>query len=328
MRRVIPRFVAVVGLLWALCIPGIAAAEIDGPCTAAFNGVGVDRIDSLSSPLELDATDTLFFSGIDQTGTQEASVSLILGPITIDTGTTTYGPVEEEFAATIDLDDTSPYGVGLYRVRGTTDDCTANAWLRVTGRHPLATLTGLTAAGLAVGGLTGQITVILTRRRRSPAGAALGGLATGLGGALLGQQFGRMQISYVSLLLSMIIAAGLGFLIAWFTRRPDARGSWDTEDDARSRIHPRRRRDTADAPAAEATPTGADRPVSSDGGPYWCYVMAPVEVFDLNDHTKIVATLQPGTWYLAKRAISGWVHIVAGEGAEGWVAQASVHRQG
>ena len=65
-----------------------------------------------------------------------------------------------------------------------------------------------------------------------------------------------------------------------------------------------------------------------NGGPYWCYVMAPTDVFDLNDHTRVIANLQPGTWYLAKREASGWVHIVAREGAEGWVAQASVHRQG
>ena len=78
----------------------------------------------------------------------------------------------------------------------------------------------------------------------------------------------------------------------------------------------------------EDAETATERPVSADGGPYWCYVMAPVEVFDLNDHTRIVATLEPGTWYLAKRDVSGWVHIVAGEGAEGWVAQASVHKQG
>jgi hypothetical protein len=326
---VIPRFVAIAGCLWTLWVPGVAAAEIDGPCSAAFNGVDVDRIDSLSSPLELDATDTLVFSGIDPTGTLEASVSLVLGPISIDSSTTTYGPVEQEYAAALDLDDTSPYGVGLYRVRGTTDDCTVTAWLRVTGRHPLATLTGLTAAGLAVGGLTGQITAILTRRRRSPQGAALGGLATGLGGALLGQQFGRMQISYVSILLSMAIAAGLGFLIAWMMRRPDVRGSWGDEDDVRRQIHPRHSEETADAPRpAEEATTGADRPVSVDAGPYWCYVMAPVDAFDLNDHTRIIATLQPGTWYLAKREVSGWVHVVAGEGAEGWVAQGSVHRQG
>ncbi|NIS33349.1 MAG: hypothetical protein GWO04_26840, partial [Actinobacteria bacterium] len=55
------------------------------------------------------------------------SVSLILGPVTIDTGTTTYGPVQEDYAATLDLEDTSPYGVGLYQVKGTTDDCTVTA---------------------------------------------------------------------------------------------------------------------------------------------------------------------------------------------------------
>lgn len=320
------RFAVVGGLLWLLWAPGLAVAAVDGPCTATFNGVDVARIDSLSSPLELDATDTLVFAGVDQTGTQEVSVSLVLGPITIDTGDTAYGPVQEEYAATLDLEDTSPYGVGLYRITGSTDDCTANAWLRVTGRHPMATLTGLTAAGLAVGGLTGQITAIMSRRRLSPLGASIAGVATGLGAALLGQQFGRMQFSFVSLAIVVLITAGIGFLVAWLLRYPDERGSWRRQDEARRGLHRGRRDRSGVAETADATPTAG--PAAMNGGPYWCYVMAPVEVFDLNDHTRVIASLQPGTWYLAKRDVSGWVHVVAREGAEGWVAQSAVHRQG
>ena len=62
--------------------------------------------------------------------------------------------------------------------------------------------------------------------------------------------------------------------------------------------------------------------------PYWCYVMAATDVFDLIDHTTTVASLEPGNWYLAKRTLSGWVHVVADDGTEGWVAEGAVHRQG
>jgi hypothetical protein len=40
----------------------------------------------------------------------------------------------QEFSASLDIDDVSPYGVGLFRVRGTTDNCTAEAWARISGR--------------------------------------------------------------------------------------------------------------------------------------------------------------------------------------------------
>jgi len=56
--------------------------------------------------------------------------------------------------------------------------------------------------------------------------------------------------------------------------------------------------------------------------------MAPTDVFDLTDHTKTIAELEPGNWYLAKRTLSGWAHVVADEGIEGWVAQGAIHRQG
>ncbi len=63
-------------------------------------------------------------------------------------------------------------------------------------------------------------------------------------------------------------------------------------------------------------------------GPSWSYVLAPVDVFDLADHSRTVATLHPGTWYLAKRQVGSWVQVAVGEGVEGWVPAASIHRHG
>jgi SH3-like domain-containing protein len=57
-------------------------------------------------------------------------------------------------------------------------------------------------------------------------------------------------------------------------------------------------------------------------------VLASTDVYDLSDHTRTVATLEPGTWYLAKRVVGGWAHVVAGEGVEGWVGESAVNRHG
>ncbi len=98
-----------------------AYAQVTGNCSIDFNGIAVDRIDSLNSPLELDTSDTLILAGTDRSGTRSARVELIIGPVTVESNTTTYATSEQEFLATITLDDVSPYGIGLFRARGETD---------------------------------------------------------------------------------------------------------------------------------------------------------------------------------------------------------------
>lgn len=398
MGRRIRLAVAAAGLLWIGATPG-AAAGVDGPCTAFFNGVAVADIDDLTSPLLLQFDDVLVFQGTDDTGTTAASVEVILASITVDSASTDFGPVQNGFSVELELAEMSPYTVGLFRIRGITDNCTADAWVRVTGRFPFTTLAGITAGGLALGGLAGQLTSIATRRRWSPSAAGLSGIATGLGGALLGQQFGRLQLSYVSIGISIAVAALIGVIIALLLR-PRAASGWTTrrragpsekrrarrrapaEDEIPWRVMEAERigeiprtddahRARAGAVAAgEVTPTGpvsskesvaaadsvareeaevqetaqleaepaatrqTEEPVAAlqttpeAEGPAWCYVMGPVDVVDLTDHTRVVGTLTPGTWYLAKRQVGSWVHIVVGEGTEGWAPASSIHRQG
>lgn len=358
-----------------------------------FNGVPVERIDSLSSPLELDHEAVLTFEGTDPSGTTRARITLVLASIPIDEAASTAGPQVPAFAAALELEDLTPYGVGLYRIRGTTDNCSAEAWLRITGRSPFATLAGLTAGGLALGGLLGQAAALVARRRSTPYVAALSGVATGFGGALLGQQFGRLQLSYVSLGIVIGAAVALGGLagLVFRPRRVDVLSDPIdypgrpphlvapapepallrlVETPREPAVHPITPQDeappirtdtpgpsegepaplrpaSATGPVAQAAATGAAaarqpkdasdngarpstdtpaRPAGTD--PYWCYVMAPVEVFDLRDHTKVVTTLTPGTWYLARRESGGWAHVVTTGGDEGWVPRRSLQRQG
>jgi len=351
---------------------GLTAAPAFGQdgsgCTTGFNGVETSRIDSLNSPLELDTDDTVIFSGTDPEGTTSAVVRLFVGPVPIESGTSTYATPTEDFTVTITLDDVAPYGVGLFRAEGETDSCSAAAWVRVSGRFPLATLTGLTAIGLTLGGVTGQLGAISSRRRWTRTAAAAGGIATGTGFALLGQQFGRLQLSYVSVAILVVAAGFLGWVAATLLnpgqrerRRAERRESAPEPPPVKRAAAPEPESDTdgpqalgADVASAPDPGAAEDRPEPDEGqirtetttrrrepsrndtpppvpeptGPYWCYVLAGVEVFDLRDHTAQVATLTPGTWYLAKRTMGGWVHVVAGEGVEGWVAGHAVHRQG
>ncbi|MBU1226006.1 MAG: hypothetical protein KJ698_02165 [Actinobacteria bacterium] len=366
MRRLI-RVTLAFGAVFAV-IGGtpIASATIEGPCTASFNGVDVARIDHLGSPLELDAGDVLTFHGTDTTGTQGARVEVVLAMVTVRGGTAAYGPLQNDFSASLDLNDVSPYGVGLYRVRGVTDNCTVEAWIRISGRFPFATLAGLTAGGLALGGFAAQITAIAARRRRSAWAAALAGIVTGVGIAGIGQQFGRMQLSLPSMAIVAGITAVLGAIFAallapdrgpgwWERRRTSSAQRRAIRYQARleaARLDAERRETEAAAKntaaaAAAATPVPAPvaatpvptparastppaepaRPVAIEG-PAWCYVLAPVDVVDLSDHTRVVGVLQPGTWYLAKRQVGGWAQVAVGDGTEGWAAQSAIHRLG
>ena len=319
-----------------------AHAQAAEHCTIAFNGVEADRIDTLNSPLELETEDTLIFAGTDPAGTRSAYVELIIGPMTLESNTTNYTTSEQEFQATISLDDVSPYGIGLFRAEGATDGCSAAVWIRVSGRFPLATLTGLTGMGLALGGITGQLGAIASRRRWARSAAALGGIATGAGLTLLGQVFGRLQVSYPSLAGMTVVAGGLGFILASLFNPAIAEKRRD-----KRLLRPASSRESGPAPAprpVERTATHAAEPEASPatsrattaphpqpappGAPYWCYVMAPTDVFDLTDHTRTVAVLEPGNWYLAKRTLAGWAHVVAAEGNEGWVAEGAIQREG
>jgi|GEM_PF-1829497 len=331
--------------------PGPAAAQVQGPCTAWFNGVEAERIASLSSPLLLGDNEALVFSGTDSAGTQNARVQVLLGPAGLGRAVSSQSVATGEFLVSLDLADVAPYGVGLLRVRATTDNCLVEAWLRLGGRLPLATLVGLAGTVLAVAGLAAQLTAVVLRRRWSLPLAASAGVATGAGGALLGQEFGRLQLSYPSLgaAVGLAVAAGAGLALLRRPRRTrsgddpslgEGRRSVLTDaaeatagsprplhfEEAETPAHPETHPATPPAQEPESAPQPAA--VRPAGRPFWCYVMAEVEVLHLDDYTRVVATLRPGTWYLAKREISGWAQVVATDGTEGWVPRQALHREG
>lgn len=330
LHRAVAALLAVTG---AFTLARSAPADADeGPCPAWFNGVEAERIDSLSSPLLLGADETLAFSGTDEGTTRRAEVSVLLGPLTLGRAASSQVTAAPEFAASLDLSDVAPYGVGLLRIRATTDNCTVEAWLRVGGRLPFTTLVGVCGAALALAGLTGQAAALIARRSWSSWVAGASGLFTGAGTALLGQQFGRLQISYWSLAACVALAAVVGLGAALLLRRRGAKGR---ADPAR-RAEPTAPRPgtvpsgeaslPAPAPAPPAPPAGAP-PRPQEAAPYWCYVMTDTAVLHLDDYTRVVATLHPGTWYLAQREVSGWAQVAAAPGVEGWVPRRALHRE-
>ncbi len=62
---------------------------------------------------------------------------------------------------------------------------------------------------------------------------------------------------------------------------------------------------------------------------YWFYVDSGTPVFSMDDHTRQVGELRPGTWYLARAGYEEWVHMKDDDAnLEGWVPGWAVKRQG
>jgi hypothetical protein len=325
------RPVLLVAVAAALISPtGPAAAQVQGPCTAWFNGVEAERIDSLSSPLLLGDDEALVFSGTDSAGTRNAAVQVFLGPARLGDNASSSTAPAAEFLASLDLADVAPYGVGLLRIRATTDNCTVEAWLRLGGRLPFSTLVGLTGIVLALGGLGAQIGAVVARRRWLLPVAAAAGVATGAGGALLGQEFGRLQLSYPSLGICVAGAVLAGVVLALLRRPRREAGSRAAAPDSEAPrpLAPGEIPPPAAVSPAEPAAAPAAAAAKPAAGPFWCYVMAEVEVLHLDDYSRVVAVLHPGTWYLAKREISGWAQVVAADGTEGWAPRQALHREG
>lgn len=329
MRRLLS---ALIVLAWPVVAAAPAFADVVGDCSVTFNGVTIDRIENLGSPLELGARDRLVFTGTAPQGTGSARVLLLAGPVEIDSATTEYAAPSNEFAVELDLGELAPYAVGLYRVRGEVDGCTAEAWLRITGRFPLATLAGLTGAGLLVAGLAGQLGAFASRRKWAAAGAAAAGVLTGTGAAVLGQQFGRLQPSFPALVGCIAAAALLGYgvaRVAGAAARERRRQRPKTEP-----AKPARASDTeraggvAESHSVSRPAPAAATPAAPPAVPFWGYVLSDVDVFDLTDHTRVVGTLRPGNWYLIKREVGPWVHVAGNPEPEGWAASHAINRQG
>jgi hypothetical protein len=335
MRRLM--FGAAGTLLWLFISVTPATAGVDGQCTATINGIAVDRIDSIQSPLELGDTDVLILSGTDDLGTEMASVEIVLASLTIDTSAATYGSAQHEFSVSLPLNEPSAYSIGLLHVRATTDNCAVDAWVRVSGRLPFMTLAGLIGAAVGFAGLFVQVRSLVSQPSWFVYGSSVAGIATGAGFALVGQQFGRLQLSYPSLLTCALAASLAGLVIATYLilrERPRYRGAPRAPRVAAPLPEPslepapieafEPELDIAEALESQARAAEAGTAAAS-GLPYWGYVMADIDVLHLDDYSEIVATLQPGTWYLIKREVAGWAHVVASDQAEGWVPGKAIH---
>ncbi len=213
-------------LLSILATP--AAAEIEGPCTASFNGIHFDDIDTPGEArkrLVIQPGESVtFYAAVPDT--DAVYVDILFPPLTI---TLFEGEAEEpseqgsdinEVEGELELGAFAEYGSGIFQFVGRTDDCWGNAYFIIGGVDPWETVVGRTAIGITAVGvvvaLTSWVPAILAGGGGVIRSVVSGG-PIGVGAAVLLQQAGMVPLSATSVgvavggssIASVVISKGL-----------------------------------------------------------------------------------------------------------------------
>jgi hypothetical protein len=207
----------VAGCLWALA--GSAAAQVSGPCTAAMNGVDVNRISTPGTALEVPYGGTIKVEVESQEPVTGRSVALEFAGIrwTVWSG----AGVGSSWNHTMDVSKYSKYGVGLYKIVGEStggNACTGTAYVRVTGKSPLTTVAGIAGSIVGLIGLGFLVGSVVSSVKRSSGARGIGnGVIAGilLAGSflVLAQQFGVAYPTLTVVIVAGVAGVGLGALI-------------------------------------------------------------------------------------------------------------------
>jgi hypothetical protein len=214
-----PRLVllaAAVGL--ALAAAPVAAATIDGPCKASIAGVSVaDRGTSATSDAITVANDAkvrVSMSAAKPIDQLKVSIEFAGLSWTVHDRPTS----GTSWSSIVNVDDYAKYGVGLYKVVGSSSgsglSCSGAALVKVEG-SPLSTVAGLVGLGMAVLGGVG-LALLALRGPGSGGRRALGALlgivfAVGLG--VLLQEFSLVYPTQVVAIVLLAGGAVLGLLL-------------------------------------------------------------------------------------------------------------------
>jgi len=197
-------------LATCLAFAPAAGATIDGPCTATIAGQNVaDReTNATSDPITVAEGSNVPISMSAARPITHLEVELEFAGIrwTVYDEPTT----GRSWSKVVDVDDYATYGVGLYKVIGSSSgpglSCSGEALVEVEG-SPLTTVAGLVGLGLAV---VGGVAVLLLALRGGGSGGALVlgalfGMLLGLGLGLLLQEF---AVLYPTLIVAIVLLLG------------------------------------------------------------------------------------------------------------------------
>jgi hypothetical protein len=217
----LPLALVVAGLTAALVAPQAALAEIEGPCQATVAGQNVATRDTSATgdPIEVREEARVPVTMTSRRPITNLTVEIEFAGLSWEVHDE---PTEgTSWARTVDVGDYSKYGVGLYKVVGTSDgqgfSCTGSALIEVDG-SPLTTVAGLVGLGLAVVGGLGLLWVAFRGPGGAPAIGLILGLLLGAGVGTLLQQFSIVYPTAIVALIALGGGAALGLAMGLFGR--------------------------------------------------------------------------------------------------------------
>jgi len=206
--------VAVVGVT-----PG--GAQSRGACVVTVKGTPTTRADTPGRAFEFGTGDVIEVVGTSTAPVRAYDITLHYGFIGFPAKSDTPTGDDTRWSGEVQVDDYTPFGVGLYRVEGTSSGaapCSGWAYVRITGPFPLATVAGAVAAVLAGVGIVGALTALRPTGRpgrghrvRGPLFGAVGG--TGI--AVLLQQFAVVPMSALLMIAAPVVGALVGLALGW-----------------------------------------------------------------------------------------------------------------
>jgi len=207
------------GGLGVLGTPG--AAQILGACVVTVNGTDANRADRPDRAFEFGRGDVIEIVGTSTAPVRSYDITLEYGPIRFPAKSGTPSGDDTRWSGEVRVDDYTPFGVGLYKVEGSSTGaapCSGTAYLRITGPFPLVTVAGAVATLLAVGGIAGMVSALRPtgqpgrgHRVRGP----IFGAVAGIGIAVLLQQFAVLPMSTALLLGAPAVGALAGLALGW-----------------------------------------------------------------------------------------------------------------
>jgi hypothetical protein len=138
---------------------GAAAPEqVTGGCSVTVNGTDANTAHNASNAIEVGENDTVNVVGNAPGPITGYTVKMKLGPIKFTAKDEATDGTDTTWTGRVKVSDYAQYGVGLYRVEGASTGtvCTGWAYLKVTGKFPLTTVAGATAAAFTVVGAAGM----------------------------------------------------------------------------------------------------------------------------------------------------------------------------
>lgn len=213
-------------------LPSPAVATVDGPCTASIADVDVTSgHDRPSEAVSLEAGTRVGVAGTAEGRVRDLAYTVHVAGGAIQVGSVTIGVDGRTWSGTVDLENFSKVGVGLFEVtldvQTDAGNCAGVVYVCVEGASPFATATGAGATALAMGG--GILLVVSLVKAdamgavRAPLQGFAGGATAGLGGAVLLQAFCVLPLSASSLVGISIAAGVVGAIGASLLQRAGSR---------------------------------------------------------------------------------------------------------